>query len=484
MTRLNAWKMAGAVLVLCAATAIVAPAQTFTTLFDFAGTNGAYPWRMSFVQGVDGKLYGTTQLGGAIWGACGRSGCGTVFRITPEGTLASLHLTSANEEPGAGLVLATNGSFYGTSLGGANNGGSVFEITKTGKLTTLYSFCAQPSCADGDEPDGTLIQAADGAFYGTTVSGGANYCQSYGGCGTIFRITPEGKLTTLYNFCSQTNCTDGSGPGAGLVQGTDGDFYGTTTGGGDLNNDGTVFKITASGTLTTLHVFDGTDGSGPTSWLVQGTDGNFYGTTVGGGTGNCFLGCGTVFTITPAGTLTTLHSFNNADGGLPYAGLVQATDGNFYGTTYTLGPYGGGTVFEITPVGTLTTLHAFEGTDGFAPLGGLVQATSGIFYGTTLQGGGCVERSGCGTVYTLSTGLGPFVAFVNNPAAVGQIFGILGQGLTGTTSVLLNGTSASFTVVSETYITATVPSGATTGYVTVATPSGTLTSNVPFHVIP
>ena len=485
MTRHSTWKRWSAVLVLCAATAIAAQGQTFTSLFDFAGTNGAYPWKMSLVQGVDGNLYGTTQLGGDLWGLCG-NGCGTVFRITSAGTVVSSHLTAADgSAPVAGLVLATNGSLYGTTeLGGANNGGTIFVVdTKNGKVTVLYNFCAQPNCADGQEPDGTLIQAADGALYGTTSSGGANYCQGYGGCGTIFRVTPEGKLTTLYNFCSQTNCTDGSGPGAGLVQGADGDFYGTTEAGGDPANDGTVFKITAAGTLTTLHTFDGTDGSGPSSWLVQGTDGDFYGTTVVSGD----FGLGTIFKITSAGGLTTLYTFCTQngcpDGGRPYVGLVQGTDGNFYGTTYTLGLYGGGTVFEITPTGTLTTLHAFAGPDGFEPLGGLVQATSGTFYGTTVQGGSCASRYGCGTVFTLSMGLDPFVSFVRNPAKVGQMFGVLGQGFTGTTSVSLNGIPATFSVKSDTLIEATVPQRATTGYVTVTTPSGTLTSNVPFHVI-
>jgi uncharacterized repeat protein (TIGR03803 family) len=479
MGDLSWWKRASAVFAVCAATAIAAHAQTFTTLFDFDGTDGAYPWKMSFVEGVDGNLYGTTQLGGAYWGACGKSGCGTVFRITLEGTFTSSHLTPADGDPETGLMLDTNGNFYGTSLDGANNGGSVFEITMSGKAATLYNFCAQPNCADGEEPAGTLIQAADGALYGTTSSGGTNYCQSYGGCGTIFRITPQGKLTTLYSFCSQMNCTDGYGPGAGLAQGTDGDFYGTTEGGGDSNNDGTVFKITPAGTLTTLHIFDGADGSGPSSWLIQGIDGNFYGTTVEGGAAKS----GTVFRITPAGSVTTLYSFctQNAcsDGSWPYAGVFQGTDGNFYGTTYTLGLYGGGTVYEITPAGSLTTLHSFAGTDGFAPLGGLAQATNGSFYGTTVQGGG----NNAGTVFSVDTGLGPFVTFVRAAGKVGQTGGILGQGFTGATSVSLNGIPVSFTVKSDTFIEATVPPGATTGYVTVTTPSGTLTSNVPFHVI-
>jgi uncharacterized repeat protein (TIGR03803 family) len=199
-----------------------------------------------------------------------------------------------------------------------------------------------------------------------------------------------------------------------------------------------------------------------------------------------------VFKIAPQGTLTTLYIFEGPDGGDLTTALVQATDGNFYGTTYAGGVYsskcslgGCGTVFQITPAGTLTTLHYFDVTDGGNP-GGLLQFTNGSFYGGTAAGGdpACnVDPNGCGTLFSLS-GLGPFVTFVRGAGRVGQAFGILGQGLTGTTSVLLNGTPASLTVVSDTFIKAKVPTGATTGYVTVTTPSGTLTSNVPFHVIP
>jgi uncharacterized repeat protein (TIGR03803 family) len=367
---------------------------------------------MSLVQGIDGNLFGTTELGGHLGGECG-NGCGTAFQITLSGKLTSLHLPPSNTEPVAGLALATDGNFYGTSAE------SVFVLTRGGKLT-------------------------------------------------------------LYNFCSQPNCTDGNEPIAGLVQATDGYFYGTTSGGGN-SNDGTVFKIDTSGTLITLHSFDGSDGTAPTGWLVEASDGDFYGTTAEGGG----LKGGTIFKMTPAGSLTTLYTFGSqpGDGAFPYAGLVQGTNGDFYGTAYTLGQYGGGTVFEITPAGTMTTLHAFQGADGWDPLGGLIQATDGNFYGTTVEGGDCYGGLGCGTVFAISTGLDPFVSFVRNPAKIGQSFGVLGQGFTGTTSVLLNGTPASFAVVSDTFIRATVPVGATTGYVTVTTPTGTLTSNVPFRVI-
>lgn len=207
--------------------------------------------------------------------------------------------------------------------------------------------------------------------------------------------------------------------------------------------------------------------------MIQATDGNFYGTTYAGGT----RGYGTVFKITDSGEFTTLHSFiaNPNDGANPYAGLVQATDGNLYGTTYSGGNCCG-TIFSITPGGTYLTLHYFDATGDAFPQAGLAQATSGVLYGTT--------AGGYGSIFSLDMGLGPFVTFVRFAGRVGRTGPILGQGLAGTTGVSINGIQANFTVVSDTFIRATVPEGATTGFVTVTTPSGTLTSNVPFHVIP
>jgi uncharacterized repeat protein (TIGR03803 family) len=238
----------------------------------------------------------------------------------------------------------------------------------------LYSFCSLNGCKDGALPQ-SLIQGTNGTLYGTTSNGGAN-CAPYG-CGTLFKVS-DNHLSTLYTFCNLTNCADGNKPVS----------------------------------------------------LIQGSDGNFYGTTDEGGTGNPHYG--TVFKFTSAGTLTTLYSFCSATG---------CADGEFPG--------------------------------------GLLQATNGIFYGTTAEGG----TSNDGTVFSLNTGLAPFVSFIRNPAKVGQQFGILGYGLTGASGVVFNGISANFTAKSDTLIIATVPSGATTGYVTVITASGTLTSSVPFYVI-
>ena len=287
------------------------------------------------------------------------------------GTLANFNGPNG-ADPEAPLVQATDGNFYGTTLyGGTGIGpctgqesgcGIVFKITPAGTLTTLYDFCSQTDCADGGLPNAGLVQGADGNLYGTTTAGG-----SFNG-GTAFKITPTGMMTTLYAFCSQSNCTDGVDSTGGLVQGTDGNFYGTTYGGGANGlGDGTVFKMTPAGTLTTLYSFcsqsNCTDGQGPIGGLVQGTDGNFYGTTSEGGS----FEAGTAFKITPSGAFTTLHSFNPEAGGwFPYDGLVQATDGNFYGTTFFGGVYQAGTVFKITPGGVLTTLHSC-GTDGSAP---------------------------------------------------------------------------------------------------------------------
>lgn len=504
MTNLNAWlRTVTAGLIFSSVMVPTAFAQDFNTLFTFDETDGAQPMYMALVQGIDGELYGTTSIGGTAT-QCYYGGCGTVFRITPAGVLTVLYSFCVGDDclggtaPQAGLVLATDGNFYGTTATS-----SVFRITSKGSLTTIFNICYAGVCKNGQNPWAPVIQGSNGNLYGTASSGG--HCSQPGGCGTLFEVSTQGTLVRVYRFCSEANCPDGRNPYAPLVQGTDGNFYGTTAFGG-VNDAGTLFKVIPQGVLTTLHSFcsqpNCSDGEVPTASLIQASDGNLYGTTFYGGNSNCAFSnsCGTIFKITPDGILTTVYRFceqvNCPDGSNPWAGLIQGTDGNFYGTT----PYGGadlvdcsnnfpgcGTVFQITPEGVLTTLHSFSNIDGAAPQGGLLQATNGIFYGTTTLGGklNCLYPSGsCGTVFSINMGLDPFVSFVRNPARVGQQFGILGQGLTGSSSVSLNGTPASFIIKSDTLILATVPSGATTGYVTVTTPTGVLTSNVPFNVIP
>jgi uncharacterized repeat protein (TIGR03803 family) len=450
-----------------------APSQVFTTLLNFDGTNGAVPEYSTLIQGPDGNFYGTTYGGGYLNCNVSATGCGTVFRITPTGALTTIHMFCKvagcpdGALPYSGLALGTNGKLYGTTPG------TIFEITPDGAFETLHVFNGQ----DGEYAYGTLIQAADGNFFGTTYSGGT------GNLGTIFKMTPSGVLTTLYDFCPvPQNCTSSAQPVAGLIQGSDGNFYGTTEWGGTTGN-GTVFQLTPNGVLTTLYSFCSEsrceDGARPYAPLVEASNGIFYGTTEWQGRG----GGGTVFSISRAGAFKVVYQLcKTGCPYFPYAALIQATDGNLYGMSSQggLGDPSYGATFEIVPSGIVTTVQNFDGNNGSFPLAGLLQATNGSFYGMTSYGGADND----GTVFSLSTGLGPFVAFVGRTGKIGQAAQIVGQGFTAALGVSFNGAPASFTVESDTFLKATVPAGATTGYVTVTTPSGTLTSNVPFHVIP
>jgi len=486
MGKLNWMTKACAVFVLWTATAIALPAQTYTVLHSFDGEDGSYSFA-GLLQGANGNFYGSTHNGGA-------NDYGTVFEITSGGTLTTLHNFPKGDGayPSGGLIQGTDRKFYGTAReGGTESYGTVFEVNSSGKMAVLHSF----EKTDGAEPYAGLIQATDGNFYGTTYGGGAN------GAGTIFKITPSGTLTTLYSFCSKKPCSDGAFPEAELIEGINGDFYGTTYGGGNPDclrgGCGTVFKISHEGSFTTLHTFctqsGCSDGFQPEAGLVLGADGNFYGTTNAGGGS---YGGGTVFKITPSGELTTICMLcSNIDGpcGLgkfPRGTLVLGTDGNLYGTASAGGPtcegQGCGTIFQVTPGGELTLVHGFGGypTDGQGPYAGLVQGTDGSFYGTTSGGGegGC-SSYGCGTIFNLSMGLSPFIKTNPSAAHIGSKVGILGTNLTGATSVTFNGTAAVFKVHSQTLIVAEVPSGATTGTIQVQLPGSTLSSNVLFNVL-
>ncbi len=440
MTRRSASKQACAIFVFFIAIAAGATAQTFTTLVNFDGTNGRMPYLSSLIQGTDGNLYGATLEGGvsANCQALGiTEGCGTIFKMTPDGTLTTIYNFCQLSGCAEGyfpnqIALGSDGDFYGTTNGGGSHfGGTIFSITPLGTLTTRYNFCSQANCADGAYTLSGLMQATDGNWYGTTFGGGNSGCGNYG-CGTVFRMTPAGTLTTLYLFPSSGN------PAAGLIQGRDGNLYGTATGaaGGGAS---TIFKITLAGAFTKLYQFESS--ADVYSGLVQGFDGNFYGSSAAGGSntnGNCSNGytCGTVFKMTPGGTLTTIYNFcsqsNCADGAVPSSTLIQATDGKFYGN--------------------MTT------------------------------SGGVPESYG--VIFSMKNHLHPFVAFVRGYGKAGAAVQILGQGFTGTTAVQFNGTAAPFVVNADTLLTATVPSGATTGLVSITTLNGTLTSNRQFLVRP
>jgi uncharacterized repeat protein (TIGR03803 family) len=376
-------------------------AQTFHRMHAFDITDGQNPGGL--VQGADGNLWGTTEFGGT-------AGYGTIFQITIRGKLTTIYsfcfqtLCADGSYPVGALIQSSDGNFYGaTNAGGAAGYGSIFRLKPAGVLTTLYSFCAQryPVCPDGYGPFAGLVRARNGNFYGTTENGGAN---NYG---TVFSITASGTLTTLHSF----NNTDGAFPVAPLVEASDGNLYGTTS---DGSGAGTIFRITPDGTLENLYTFCSlsgcADGEDPVAGLIEGSDGYLYGTTNGRTSGY-----GTVFKITLDGTLTTLHSFCSLgcrDGAYPNSPVIQASDGNFYGTTSGYGARGGGTVFEITSHGTLTTLYFFCQTKGCQDGDGpdaLIQATNGTFYGLTRTGGqfDACGGFGCGSVFSFATGLQP-----------------------------------------------------------------------------
>lgn len=468
-------------------TVVISHAQTYKVLAS--GTFGESAAQL--LQGTDGNFYGTAWDGGT-------NNVGTVFKMAPGGAVTVLYnfcsQTNCTDgySPAAGLIQARDGNFYGTTYyGGKPCGyftscGTVFSITPAGVLTTLHTFTGGDG-GDGGNPLG-IVQARDGNFYGVTVGGTSSLAN-----GTVFKMTPHGALTTLYTFCLQTGCLDGLSPN-GIIQAADGIFYGTTTSGG-FYGWGTAFKMTPRGTLTTLHNFCSEqsncgDGAGPAAGLIQGTDGNFYGTTEFGGAAEG-SGTGTVYEMTPTGKVRTLSSCCFI---YPVAPLVQGTDGNFYGTAWDGGtgqsvcispiPGGCGTIFEVTPAGVTTTLYEFcsqkNCADGNYPKTPLIQATNGDFYGTTSD----LEGNPGGTIFRLSTGLGPFVIARPASGTVGASIPILGNGLNTATTVEFNCTSAAFTVNSSTEITAVVPVGATAGYVTVVTPKHMLKSNTVFHVTP
>jgi len=461
---------AGTALLFCGA---AAQAQTFTALADFSRPVGGGP-DSPLIQGLDGNLYGTAGVGGT-------ADRGAVFVATSSGTLSDLFsfCKAATCPTGAGpyssLLQISNGNFFGFTLGTSDNG-TVFRLSPAGVINNLHTFCPT-ECTDGQLPRANLIQARSGDLYGTTNAGGA-----FHNAGTIFKLSPSGTLTTLYNFCQVGACADGSSPyGFGsLLQATDGNFYGTTRTGG--KGPGTIYQFSQTGTFKTIYKFCKTggclDGSNPVG-LVEGLDGNFYGVTSEGGAN----GYGAVFKVTRYGGLTVIYSFCSQTGcadGIGPTGLFLGSDGNFYGTTGNITSNAAvpNTIFQVTPTGAYTVLYSTDERTLSSVLT-VMQSTDGNFYGTINLGG----ANNLGTLFKISTGLGPFVKALRSYGHIGQTAYILGTGLTGSTSVTFNGTPAtSFTVVSDSEITAVIPTGATTGPLQVVTPGGTLLSTTNFQV--
>jgi uncharacterized repeat protein (TIGR03803 family) len=447
---------------------------TFTILHKFAGVaGGEFPHGM-LAQGRDGNLYGTTNAFSVF---------GIAFKLSPAGAYTPLHTFSGipTTTPST-LMLGLDGNFYGSTAGG-NPVGKIFKMTPAGVVTELHTFGSIPN--DGFSVDSATneihptapVQTTDGILYGTTNRGGTN------GAGIIYKLTSTGVYTILHHF--KNSQTDGSIPLAPMIVGKDGNLYGTTNGGGIT---GTVFRITPAGAFKLLHRFDGINDHGglPSAPLVQGIDGNFYGTTKGAGN---FVTQGNIFKITPAGAYTNLHTFSSANafagGTLPTAGLVQASDGNFYGLTSAGGkPQGtpagnAGVLFKITPQGVYTVIHTFDGlTEGIEPFQSLVQHTNGKLYGALTFGGG-----GHGSIFSLDVGAKPFVLAQPNAGKAGGTVGLFGD-FTRATSTTFNGVNASTSGALSTFRIATVPAGPATGLIKINKAVNPISSFKPFFVVP
>jgi uncharacterized repeat protein (TIGR03803 family) len=458
------------VTILCPLTALLltgtahAQAAKFKVVYNMPGQSGMGGGQgEAIAQSRTGSMYSTFS-----------GGPGGVFVVTPKGKAAEF-ATSIGGYPVTGVLLGTDGNFYGCSQGGgANQIGLVFQITPDGVAKDIYDFTGY---ADGDTPQGALIQGSDGRLYGTTY-----YSRRLNGSnpGSVaFAVTTGGAFTTLHQFTQ----AEGYDISAGLVQGFDGNFYGTASQGG-LSGYGTIFSMTPAGAVTVLHNFAGPEGAVPAMGLVQANDGNFYGATYGGG--NDY---GVIFRITPSGTYTPLYSFvGNTDGANPSAPLTLGSDGVLYGTTAFDGPLYGGTIFSMTTSGAFSLLYSFSnnpdkhGYNIYAPV---QQNTDGVFFGDSFNGGTCNPSGGCGVIYTFNTGLEPFVRLVTGFAPEGVEVGMLGQGFSASSVVKFGGTTAAKVKrIGGGFLTATVPAAALTGAVTVTTGATTLTSNSTFRVTP
>jgi uncharacterized repeat protein (TIGR03803 family) len=444
----------------------LAGAQTVATVYNFAGgtTSGANPWYVTLVQGTDGQLYGTTYNGGS-------HSKGTAFKVTTSGTFTLLHSFSGGASDGAyptgGFTLGTDGNLYGTTqMGGSGSQGVVFKMTTAGAVTVLHTFNAG---TDGVFPWGPPILASDGNYYGTASGGEKNN-------GLVYKITSTGTFTIVYKF----DGTHGTYPIAPPTQGMDGLLYVPVSEGG-TSFCGTIVQLTTAGVLNNTYDFPCTSGgSFPIGPLVQDASGTFYSTTQNGGTNNE----GTIYQVNTALSVSAMHSFGAffGDGTYPSAGMLLGTDGNYYGSTAEGGSFDDGTLFNISTTSSYNELYSFNNSANLmqmSPLSPPVEYTTGLLYGVTEFGG----TTNQGTVYSLNNGL---TAFVNAPVFSGKAGSnllIIGNHLSGASQVTFNGVPARFVVHSDTHMTATVPSGATSGWIRVTTASGTVKSRKVFNVL-
>lgn len=403
------------------------------TLYSFTGVNGDGVGPTSaLILDAKGNLYGTTQFGGSSTNCIG--GCGTVFKLSSAGTETVLHSftgpsTGDGANPVSGLVMDSSGNLYGTTVNGGSSTncpagssspggcGTVFKIDTSGNETVLYSFVG--GTTDGANPTyGNLIIDSANNLYGVTLNGGSTNCAS--GCGIVFKISSLGTETILHTFTnvsivsSAGSDIDGANPTGSLLMDSAGNLYGTTqVGAGTIGGVGTLYKLDPSNNETILLVF-GSQDAVPASGVIMDASGNFYGTTMSGGSAND----GTVFELSTSGTLAFLIplALSPSNGGLPLAGLLMDNKtGNLYGTasqgstgtcTISTGSFVGcGAIFKVNKFQGEKVVHGFEGADGANPLGGLIMDPKGYVYGTTVQGGASVGSaacpSGCGTIFKI-----------------------------------------------------------------------------------
>ena len=375
----------------------------FSNLVSFTGVGGAWPggnpWS-GLVVGADGNLYGTTTAGGSNnVGTVFRLTTGGVFT-----SLFSFNCTNGSA-PYAALTAANGGTFYGTtSSGGVSNWGTIFLITTNGAFTNLFSFTGTNNPWQGANPAAALMPDGAGNLWGTANFGGVtnglylNFSTLLGyGYGTMFELATNGTVTTPVVFGG----TNGAHPSGGLVLAKDGNFYGTTTWGGigisrNFSGYGTIFRLSPDGTFTNIYEFTGNaDGGFVYAGLVQGPDDYLYGATFGGGSAQN----GTLFKVSTNGDFVPLRSFGYFESATPYAGMMEGSDGYLYGTAFGNAQYGNyGSVFQLTSSGIYTNLVSFNNANGYHPTGVLVQGPDNNLYGTTSAGG----ANGLGTIFRLS----------------------------------------------------------------------------------
>lgn len=382
----------------------VSEAKGFRVVHAFVGSDGEAPYSR-LLPGLNGSFYGTTFAGGA--GNC-LGGCGTVFNLASDGTETVLYSFLAGSDgdfPSAGVIADAAGNLYGTTSEGGGSGcdglgcGTIYKLSPDGSEEILYSF---KGGTDGANPLGGLIADASGNLYGTTVNGGSTKdCNFHVGCGTAFKLAPDGSETVLFAFEREK---DGENPQGGVIADSSGNLYGTTLYGG-VNNDGLVYRLAPDGSETILYAFrGGSDGNWPYGDLSMDKAGNLFGTTQYGGSHSV----GTVFRISPDGTETLLHSFDpdTGEGYNPAAGVILDSRGNLYGTTFEGGHSaacmgGCGTIFRLAPDGTYSVLHALMAKQGAFPSASLALGREGSLYGTAPSGGLHDCHGPCGTIFVV-----------------------------------------------------------------------------------